>query len=343
MARTPHRLLHLVEADHPAMSPPEGAAPRGQAERGGDLSALACAALLDAEDTNNCAHAVVALGPPAVQRRAAALGADPIARVPVPFGTPHATANGLHKVIRSSGVRFDACIAWSAFAARVARLTGFGPGRGDLAPLLEADPHRPDPESSKLELLRGENADADALGSLADRVFHAALAPARLPIRGPSHEDDSGTKHIALLADPAASGLATLAWRGAVLAAAASGPTALMLPAGCAGARRVGRLPEAANLSMATDPHGLPQRLARSRAALAVYGPQPHQHASPGLVAYALAMGVPVVADPTRLADGHPDLEAGAETPGLHIVHAPVAIELSRALLAAFDAVPATI
>ncbi|UYV12501.1 MAG: hypothetical protein NCW75_14535 [Phycisphaera sp.] len=343
MARTPHRLLHLVEADHPAMPPPEADAPVDMIERGGDLSALACAAMLDAEETNESAHAVVALGPSTVQRRAAALGADPVARVPVPFGTPHATANGLRKVVRNCGVRFDACIAWSAFAARVARLTGFGPGRGDLAPLLEADPHRPDPESSKLELLRGERADAGALGSLADRVFHAALAPARLPLGGASDSDDPRTVRIALLADPAASGLATLAWRGAVLAAAASGPTTLILPAGCAGARRVARLPAAANMTVAFDAGGLPQRLARSHAALAVYGPQPHQHASPGLVAYALAMGVPVVADPARLTEGHPDLEAGIATPGVHGVHAPVAIEMSRALLAAMDAAPTTI
>ncbi len=343
MARTPHRLLHLVEADHPAMSPPEGDASPSQLERGGDLSALACAALLDAEGARSCAHAVVSLGPAAVQRRAALLGADPVARVPVPFGTPHATANALRKVVLNSGVRFDACIAWSAFAARVARLTGFGPGRGDLAPLLEADPHRPDPEASRLELLRGENADNEILGSLANRVFQAALAPARLPLGNMTGEITRDASRVVLLSDPAASGLATLAWRGTVLAAAASGPTTLLLPGGSAGARRVGRLPEAANLSLAIDNDALPQRLMRGHAALAMYGPQPHQHASPGLVAYALAMGVPVVADPTRLVDGHPDLHAGADTPGLHPVHAPVPIEMARALLAALDAAPTAV
>lgn len=340
MARTPHRLLHLVEADHPAMSPPEGDVVPGQLERGGDLSALACAAMLDAEDPGVCAHAVVSLGPAAAQRRAAALGADPVARVPVPFGTPHATANALHKVVRRCGVRFDACIAWSAFAARVARLAGFGPGRGDVAPLLEADPHRPDPEASRLEFVRDEKFDTEGLTALADRVFQAALAPARLPMGGLRDNQDGSPMRVTLLSDPAASGSATLAWRGVVLNAAASGPTALVLPAGCAGSRRVGRLPEAANMSLAIDTDGLPQRLHRARAALAIYGPQPHQHASPGLVAYALAMGVPVVANPARLVDGHPDLHAAGDTPGLHAVHAPVPIEIARALLAALDAMP---
>lgn len=342
MARTPHRLLHLVEADHPAMAPPEGDAAPNQLERGGDLSALACAAMLDAEDPGACAHAVVSLGPAALQRRAAALGADPLARVPVPFGTPHATANALRKVVLQSGVRFDACIAWSAFAARVARLTGFGPGKGDLAPLLEADPHRPDPEASRLELLRGEKTETQGLRALADRVSQAALAPARLSMGGLAGNDEDGTMRVALLCDPAASGSATLAWRGAVLAAAASGPTTLLLPAGCASVRRVGRLPQAANLRLAIDTDGLPQRLSRVQAALAIYGPEPHQHASPGLVAYALAMGVPVVADPARLAEGHPDLHAGVDTPGLHAVHAPVPIEMARALLAALGDTPVT-
>jgi hypothetical protein len=341
MARTPHRLLHLVEADHPAMPPPEGDAMPGQMDRGGDLSALACAALLDAEGSRSCAHAVVALGPAAVQRRAAMLGADPVARVPVPFGTPHATANALRKVVLQCGVRFDACIAWSAFAARVARLAGFGPGRGDIAPLLEADPHRPDTEASRLELMRGEHAGNDTLGSLADRVFHAALAPARLPLGRMTGTPSPGGSRVVLLSDPAASGLATLAWRGTVLAAAASGPTTLLLPGGCAGARRVGRLPEAGNMRLAIDNDALPQRIMRGHAALAMYGPRLHQHASPGLVAYALAMGVPVVADPARLVDGHPDLHAGADTPGLHAVHAPVPIEIARALLAALEAAPA--
>ncbi len=335
MARTAHSLLHLVEADQPTMPPPEGDALLDRLERGGDLSALACAAMLDTQDAH--AHAVVALGPPAVERRAAALGAGPVARVPVPFGTPHATANALRKVVRHSGVRFDACIAWSAFAARVARLTGFGPGRGDFAPLLEADPHRPDAEASRLELLRGEKGDADALGALADRVLRAALAPARLPLAGRPGIGVRASR-VMLLADPAASGSAALAWRGAVLAAAASGPTRLLLPAGCAGGRRVGRLPVAGHTTLRIDADGLPHRLARAHAALAVYGPQPHQHASPGLVAYALAMGVPVVADPKRLGEGHPDLHAGADTPGLHPIHAPVPIEIARALLAALDA-----
>jgi hypothetical protein len=334
MARSPHRLLHLVEADHPAMAPVEGLALPGQLERGGDLSALACAAMLDA-DTRS-AHAVIALGPPAVQRRAAALGAGPVARAPVPFGTPHATANVLRKVVRHAGVRFDACIAWSAFAARVARLTGFGPGRGDLAPLLEADPHRPDAEVARLELLRGEQDRGGELGSVADRALAAARAPARLPLNVAEARGRGGPIRVALLADPAASGTATLAWRGTVLAAAVRGPTVLMLPAGCASARRVGRFPPSVNLSVRIDADGLPHRLARCHAAVALYGSRPEQHASPGLVAYALALGVPVVADVRRLVDGHPDLAEGVA--GLLGVHAPVPTEVGRALFESIGA-----
>lgn len=333
MARAPNRLLHLIEADHPAMPPPEGDAVVEQRERGGDLSALACAALLDADDAS--AHAVVALGPAPCVRRAALLGAAPDARAPVPFGTPHATANALRKVVRHCGVRFDACIAWSAFAARVARLTGFGPARGDFAPLLEADPHRLDPETSKLELVRGQDDRMEALRALADRVIRAAAAPAALPM-GREAELAERPKRIALLADPALSGTAALAWRGAVLTAAASTAIELWLPAGCAGARRVGRLPHTGTLRMVIDADPLPQRLGRADAALAIYGPEPHQHASPGLVAYALSMGVPVVAQWERVRDGHPLLCEDAL--GLHLVRAPVAIEISRALLEALGA-----
>ena len=336
MTREPHRLLHLVEADHPAMPPPEGDAPSEHRERGGDLSALACAAMIDADDAS--AHAVIALGPPPIVRRAAALGAAPVARTPVPFGTPHATANALRKVVRHSGVRFDACIAWSAFAARVARLTGFGPARGDLAPLLEADPHRPDPETSKIELLRGHSEGSDVLRALADKAMRAAISPAALPLSG-GWRDDEHPIRVALLADPAASATASLAWRGAVLSAAASETIELRLPAGCGGARRVSRLPEAGQLRLAIDADPLPQRLTRVLAALAIYGPQAHQHASPGLVAYALSMGVPVVADWRRLEDGHPSLREGVD--GLHAVRAPVPIELSRTLLEAIGAAAA--
>ncbi|MFI4882836.1 MAG: hypothetical protein ACIAQU_09665 [Phycisphaerales bacterium JB064] len=335
MSRTPHRLLHLVEADHPAMPPPEGDAVADQRERGGDLSSLACAAMLDADDAS--VHAVVVLGPPPAMRRAAVLGADPVARAPVPFGTPHATANALRKVIRHCGVRFDACIAWSAFAARVARLTGFGPARGDFAPLLEADPHRPDPEVARLELLRGQGENSDALQALADRAMRAAIAPAALPT-GQDTFSAGQPIRIALLADPAPSGSASLAWRGAVLTAAASSTVELRLPAGCAGIRRVGRLPDAGRLELAIDADPLPQRLARAQAALAIYGPEPHQHASPGLVAYALSMGLPVVAHWERLRDGHPSLHK--DTPGLHLVHASVPIEIARAMLGAFESQP---
>lgn len=330
MGRTPHRLLHLVEADHPAMPPPEGDAAIEQRERGGDLSALACAAYLDADDAS--AHAVVALGPGPCVRRAALLGVAPVARAPVPFGTPHATANALRKVVRHCGVRFDACIAWSAFAARVGRLTGFGPARGDFAPLLEADPHRPDPETSKLEMLRGHEDKDEALRGLAERVMQAAEAPAALPM-GRDADAADRPRRIVLLADPALSGSAALAWRGSILTSAASTMIELWLPAGCAGARRVGRLPDAGRLHLVIDADPLPQRLARADAALAIYGPQAHQHASPGLVAYALSMGVPVVAQWERLADGHPLLTG--ETRGLHLVRAPVPIEISRALLEA--------
>ena len=334
MARTPHKLVHLVEADHPAMPPPEGGAAVDRLERGGDLSALACASMLDADDAS--IHAVVALGPPAVMRRAAELGADPIARAPVPFGTPHATANVLRKVIRRCGVRFDACVAWSAFAARVARLTGFGPGRGDYAPLLEADPHRPDLEGSRLELVKSRDADPEALDALATRVFRAAHAPAALPTRLAEPPRDGQPVLVSLLADPAASGSSTLAWRGAVLAAAASAPIRLMLPAGCAGARRVGRLPSANTLTLEIDAEPLPQRLARAHAVLAVYGPEPHEHASPGLVAYALELGLPVVADATRL-EGAPGWERLAEHPRLHQLYGPAPIEIARTLLKALE------
>lgn len=339
MARTPYRLLHLVEADHPGMPPPEGGPRLDQLERGGDLSALACAAMLDAEDSHAPAdaHAVVALGPAAVQRRVAALGAGPIARVPVPFGTPHATANVLRKVVRRCGVRFDACVAWSAFAARVARLTGFGPGRGDLAPLLEADPHRPDAEATNPELVRSPHGDESELTPLAERVMRAAVSPARLPMTGESLGSDHGVTRVALLADPAASGSAALAWRSAALATAASGPMDLILPTGCAAARRVARLPEAGQTRIVLDSDALPQRLARVRIALAVYGLATHEHASPGLVAYALSMGVAVVADRARVDGLHPDLPAGEPVPGLHALHTPVPIEIARAMLGVID------
>ncbi|MFI4916549.1 MAG: hypothetical protein ACIAS6_08605 [Phycisphaerales bacterium JB060] len=337
MARTPHTLLHLVEADHPGMPPPEGGPRLDFLERGGDLSALACAAMLDAEDSraSDTAHAVVALGPAAVQRRAAALGAGPIARVPVPFGTPHATANVLRKVVRRGGVRFDACVAWSAFAARVARLTGFGPGRGDLAPLLEADPHRLDPDAinpTTTDLPPG------SLGPLTERVMRAAGSPARLPMGG-DWTPAGGAMRVALLADPAASGSATLAWRGSALAAAASGPLELVLPTGCASARRVSRLPEAGQTSVSLDSGPLPQRLARAHVALACYGRAEHEHASPGLVAYALSMGVAVVAERSRIDGGHPSLPGGDAIAGLYEVHAAVPIEVARAILAAREAV----
>ena len=340
MARTPYRLLHLVEADHPGMPPPEGGPRLGQLERGGDLSALACAAMLDAEDSHAPAdaHAVVALGPPAVQRRVASLGAGPVARVPVPFGTPHATANVLRKVVRRSGVRFDACVAWSAFAARVARLTGFGPGRGDLAPLLEADPHRPDPDATNPERVRSPHGEEGALAPLASRVMRAALSPARLPMGETQEQGPDAPIRVALLADPAASGSATLAWRGTALAAAAHGPMDLILPTGCAAARRVARLPEAGHTRIMLDLDGLPQRLARVRLALAVYGPGAYEHASPGLVAYALSMGVGVIADRTRIDGLHPDLPEGEPIAGLQPLHAPVPIEIARAMLAALDA-----
>lgn len=335
MARTPYRLLHLVEADHPGMPPPEGGPRLDQLERGGDLSALACAAMLDAEDSHAPAdaHAVVALGPPAVQRRVAALGAGPVARVPVPFGTPHATANVLRKLVRRCGVRFDACIAWSAFAARVARLTGFGPGRGDLALLLEADPHRPDIEATNPELVRSPHGDDAAIAPLAERVLRAAVSPARLPMADVGDDANGSVTRVALLADPAASGSATLAWRGAALASAASGQIDLILPTGCAAARRVARLPEAGHTRIVLDSDGLPQRLARVRLALATYGSARHEHASPGLVAYALSMGVAVVADRARVEGLHPRLPKDEPIEGLHAMHASVPIEIARAML----------
>lgn len=336
MARTPYRLLHLVEADHPGMPPPEGGPRLDQLERGGDLSALACAAMLDSQDARGPAdaHAVVALGPLAVQRRVAALGAGPVARVPVPFGTPHATANVLRKVVRRCGVRFDACVAWSAFAGRVARLTGFGPGRGDLAPVLEADPHRPDPDAAGHEMAQR---DGEALAPLAGRVLRAAVYPARLPMGEVGPHTDGTPLRVALLADPAASGSATLAWRGTALAAAAWGPMDLMLPTGCAAARRVARLPQAVRTRLVLDGDELPQRLARVRLALAMYGPGPDGHASPGLVAYALSMGVPVVADRSRIDGLHPALPAGEPVAGLQGLHAPVPLEISRAMLAVLE------
>lgn len=346
MARQPHRLLHLVEADHPSMPPPEGVALPDQRERGGDLSALACAAMLDADDANT--HLVVVLGPGAAMRRATELGAGPAARVPVPFGTPHATANALRKVIDQCGVRFDACIAWSAFAARTARLTGFGPGRGDFAPLLEADPHRPDDEAARLELLKGKPEHRDDLLALATRAFRAATAPAALTTEFATDLADGLTRgeggrasenqrlRVALLADPARAGAAALAWRGAVLAAAASRPITLMLPAGCAGARRVGRLPGAGTLRLEIDDEPLPQRLARAHAVLATYGRKPHEHASPGLVAYALSMGLPVVADPSQLDGQHPAFSDGVPE-GVHRIHESVPIEIARALLEALE------
>lgn len=319
------------------MPPPVAGVAIDWQERGGDLSSLACAAMLDADDSS--VHAVVALGPPTVRRRAAALGADPIARVPIPFGTPHATANAFRKVVHHCGVRFDACVAWSAFAARVARLTGFGPSRSDFAPLLEADPHRPDSETSRLELLKGQNERRDELAALATRVFRAAHAPAALPtsLVQPPSEGEAVT--VALLADPAASGASTLAWRGAVLAAAASAPVRLLLPAGCAGSRRVGRLPGADTLTLEIDPDPLPQRLAKVHAVLATYGPASHEHASPGLVAYALSLGLPVVADVARLNEASSGIDL-AKHPNLHTLHAPVPIEVARALLDALDGAP---
>ncbi len=332
MARTPHKLLHLVEADHPAMPPPEGGSASDLRERGGDLSALACASMLDADDAS--VHAVIARGPPAVMRRAAELGADPVARAPVPFGTPHATANVLRKVVRRCGVRFDACIAWSAFAARVARLTGFGPSRGDYAPLLEADPHRPDLEASRLELVKSKNSDADSLDALATRVFRAAHAPAALPTALAQPPRDGQPMLVSLLADPAASGTSTLAWRGAVLAAAASAPIRLVLPAGCAGARRVGRLPGAGTLTLEIDAQPLPRRLSRAHAVLAVYGPEPPEHASPGLVSYALEIGLPVVADASRL-EHAPGWERLADHPNLYRLYGTAPIEIARTLLEA--------
>lgn len=335
MARRPYHIIHLVEADHPAMPTPEGDLALEMLERGGDLSALACAAMLDAQPAppNAHAHAIVALGPGPVARRAALLGARPVARVPVPFGTPHATANALRKVIRHTGVRFDACIAWSAFAARVARLTGFGPARGDFAPLIEADPHRPDAEGARLDLLGLPGTGAD-LGPLADQALRAALAPARLAALFEPPARPGPPTPVVLLADPALSGTANLAWRASALAAAASVPIVLHLPAGCAGARRVGRLPAADTLSIVVDSGPLPHRLARARAALAAYGPRAYQHASPGLVAYALALGLPVVADFERVKDGHPAFAKGPPE-GLHPIHAPAPIEAARALLAA--------
>lgn len=333
MTRRPHSILHLVEADHPAMPAPEGDAAPEVFERGGDLSALACAAMLDAQPAKPHAHAVVVLGPGPVSRRAAELGANPVARVPVPFGTPHATANALRKVLGHAGVRFDACIAWSAFAARVARLTGFGPGRGDLAPLVEADPHRPDTEGLGFDGT-GPHGPGPDLRPLAEQAMRAAIAPARLPTTFDPSCEPGSTVPVALLADPASAGSANLVWRGSALAAAASGPIVLHLPTGCAGARRVARLPAASTLSISVDANPLPYRLASVRVALAVYGPRPDQHASPGLVAYALDLGVPVVADPKRLVDGHPIFARGTH-PGLHPIHAHATIEIARALLAA--------
>ncbi|MCW5755683.1 MAG: hypothetical protein KIT54_00425 [Phycisphaeraceae bacterium] len=340
MNRRPYHIVHLVEADHPALPTPEGDTALEMLERGGDLSALACAAMLDAQPASPGAHvhAVVALGAAPVARRAAALGANPVARVPVPFGTPHATANVLRKVIQHTGVRFDACIAWSAFAARVARLTGFGPGRGDLAPLIEADPHRPDTEGGGLERPNRQREGAD-LTPMAEQALRAAIAPARLPVACEPRSTIGEPMHVALLADPAPSGTANLAWRGSALAAAASSPIVLRLPAGCAGARRVGRLPAADTLSIVVDAAPLPHRLSSAKAALAVFGPRPYQHASPGLVAYALALGLPVVADLRRLAGGHPAFASGVPE-GLHPVHACAPIEMARALLAALDKQP---
>lgn len=333
MPRQVHRLLHLVEADHPAMPPAEGDRPVISPERGGDLSALACASMLDASEA--CAHAVVVLGPPPAWRRAHRLGVAPCARVPVPFGTPHATANALRRVVSRCAVRFEACIAWSGFAARVARLTGFGPGRTDLAPLLEADPHRPDPEASRLELFRGGRSRREpGLLTLADVALSASLSPAALPVEAPLPRQGRALR-IGLLADPAASASGTLAWRSALLAAAAGGPVELCLPAGCAGVRRMERAPRIEPFRIRIDPRPLPQRLVGVDVMLAVTGTWPEAHASAGLVAYALSMGVPVVADWRRLADGHPALHEDA--PGLHLVEAPVPMDMARALLEAVD------
>jgi len=289
----PARLLHLVEAD----ARPTDHDPQAHSRHGGDLSACALRAFLEgcaaSGRTGRAAHACVVLGSPAAQRRARRLGLAPAARVPTPFATPHAAANPLRRV--AAGVRPDAVVAWSDFAARVGRLAGFGG-----APLLEVDPHRP-----------GEG----------------AVGPAPPPGVGQDGVHRQRDR-VLLLADPTHTTPALLAWRSAALAAVCMGrPLTLAIPPRCRQVRRVWRLASSADapLGLAADDAPLPDRLGRAGVALAVWSPE--GHASEGLVRAALGAGLRVVADPARLPASLADQVEPA--------HRAAPAEIARALLAA--------
>ncbi|MEO1008161.1 MAG: hypothetical protein AAFX79_06320 [Planctomycetota bacterium] len=292
-------LLHLFEVDGPSDAASESTPPDRVLRRGGDLSALALAAFL--RTAAPVPHVRVVLGHAGADARAERLDVRPDARVPTPAGgSVRLAARGLQRVLRD--IEPAGCVAWSGFAAAVARRAGVG---GSLGAVAAIDPHGRSP---------ADTAEAIKIAQCTS-----------VPDRG----DHGERPRVLLLADPGTQGRTLLPWRGVSLASAGHAGIDFAVPPACSGLRRLLRMPTEGLDLVRIDVDGRPlhERLAAATVALAVHGPDADAHASPGLVAAALSAGLHVVADPRHAPVSLHD------NPGLVPCHRAATAEVARALL----------